>query len=83
MHLYLFIFFNFIPLPSIAGYGIVIPTYGVTMNDVERVMTLTSSCQQYIKYECNTSKLILQRKCICDGKNQRAIFYEVTFSFLS
>ncbi|XP_062610756.1 uncharacterized protein LOC134272552 [Saccostrea cucullata] len=42
-------------------YADVQPQYSVTMDNIEDALTMTSSCLQYIKYECNQSKLILQR----------------------
>ena len=45
-----------------SGYADVKPQYYVTMENIESVLSLTTSCQQYIKYECNRSQLTLQRK---------------------
>eukprot|EP00105_Crassostrea_gigas_P023983 XP_011444069.1 PREDICTED: uncharacterized protein LOC105339966 [Crassostrea gigas] len=42
-------------------YADVNPVYSLTMQNIESAILLTSSCQQYIKYECNSSKLLLQK----------------------
>nr|XP_022300417.1 uncharacterized protein LOC111108674 [Crassostrea virginica] len=46
---------------SIGGwYADVKPQYYVTMENIESALSLTAGCQQFIKYECNTSKLNLE-----------------------